>query len=159
MTDDGASPRPTQEAIRVGGLVDRTSLTLGIHGDDLDPAEISVLFGCPPSHSHRRGDLRPRGRSQWRSGAWLLSVDAISPTSPSDLLETLLAKVPAAPSFWKRLRERFAVHLGFGLFLDADNRGFDLPAATLTRLATLGFDLYFDIYGAGREAQDGSAAG
>jgi len=35
-----------------GGLVDESTLTLGIHGDDLDLEEVSRLMGCAPSSAH-----------------------------------------------------------------------------------------------------------
>ena len=151
MGDDNVIPIRSPKIIaEVGGPIDKTRVTLGIHGNDLDPDEISSLLRCLPTRAHRRGDPRPRNAPPWPAGAWLLSLEGVAPTEPEELLNALLAKVPADPSIWNGLRQRFTVRLGFGLFLNAWNRGFDLSPAVLQRLAevgaTLGFDVYADAY-------------
>src|SRR5262245_60488723 len=89
-----------------GGLVDESRLTLGIHGEDLDPDEISRMLGCAQTTCHRRGDERQTG-PPWPKGAWLLSVEANSPTGPDDLVNLLMARLPEDPSIWANLRKRF----------------------------------------------------
>ena len=42
---------------RVGGAVSRTTASLRIGGDDLDPDEITALLRCEPTNSHRKGDI------------------------------------------------------------------------------------------------------
>lgn len=138
----------------VGGHIDETRVTLGIHGDDLDPDEVSALLKCSPSHAHRRGDPRPGKVGPWRSGAWLLSVEGKAPIEPEALLKMLLDRLPADSSTWDAIRRRFALRLGCGLFLDAWNRGFELSPAILERIAAIGASLGFDIYAEGAE-QDG----
>jgi hypothetical protein len=152
MNDDNVNlMRPDRFFAEVGGPIDLTRVTLGIYGVDLDPDEISALLGCSPTHAHRRGDLRPRGVPPWPKGAWLLSVEGKSPTEPEELLNQLLEKLPMDPAVWRNLRARFTVQLGFGLFLDAWNRGFDLSPATLERVSQLGASLDFNIYPEGHE--------
>lgn len=90
---DDITPSRKPEIIgEAGGLVDGSRLTLGIHGDDLDPDEISRMLGCAPTSAHRRGDPRRPG-PPWPSGAWLLSVEAKSPTGPEELVDLLLARL------------------------------------------------------------------
>lgn len=147
MSDDNVIPiRPPKIIAMAGGPIDETRVTLDIHGDDLDPKEISELLRCGPTAAHRRGDPRPRGLNPWPSGAWLLSVGAKAPTEPEELLDALLSKLPADGAVWTGLHQRFTVRLGFGLFLDAWNRGFELSPKTLQRVAKIGVPLGFDIY-------------
>jgi len=147
MDNDNVVPiRPEKIIAWAGGVIDRTRVTMGIYGEDLDPAEISVLLKCKPSSSHRRGDSRRGNAGLHQKGAWLLSVEGEAPHEPEELLKLLLAQLPRDPSIWVELNQRFAVHLGFGLFLDSWNRGFDLSPTVVERVASIGATLGFDIY-------------
>jgi len=128
-----------------GGLVDECRLTLGIHGEDLDPDEISRLLGCAPTTSHRRGDERRSG-PPWPKGDWLLAVEAKSPTGPDDLVHLLMARLPEDPDIWANLRKRFRLQLSFGIFSNHWNRGFELSADAVHRINSLGAGVGFDIY-------------
>jgi hypothetical protein len=138
----------------VGGLIDWSRLTLGIHGEDLDPDEISRLLGCAPSTAHRRGDAC-RGGPPWPRGAWLLSVEGKSPTGPEELVQLLLASLPADDGLWANLRSRFRLQLSFGIFTERWNRGFDLSADAVRRINALGAGLGFDIYANLEDGDDG----
>jgi hypothetical protein len=138
----------------VGGLVDRCRLTLGIYSENLDPDEISRLLGCAPSRAHRRGDARRSG-PPWHEGAWLLSVEGKSPTGPDELVRLLLARLPVDDGLWADLRSRFRLRLGFGIFTERWNRGFELSADAVRRINTLGAGLGFDIYADLEDGGDG----
>lgn len=147
MADDGVIPIRRPEVLAtVGGMIDETRLTLSVHGDDLDPDEVTRLLSCSPTHSRRRGDPRPRSQHPYTNGCWLLSVEGKAPVEPDHPLASLLDRVPSDPSVWDTLRTRYSVALGFGLFQGAWNRGFDLSAGVLARVAALGLGLGFDIY-------------
>jgi len=143
MQDDARKP---QILATVGGAVDETRLTLSIHGDDLDPDEISRILGCAPSRSHRRGDPRSPRLPPWEKGAWLLTVECQAPIEPEHLLQSLLDRLPDDPAIWDSLRARYEARLDFGVFQGAWNRGFSLSPEILKRVAALGFGLGFDIY-------------
>jgi hypothetical protein len=151
--DDVIPIRKPEVIGEAGGLVDKTRLTLGVHGEDLDPDEISRLIGCAPTTAHRRGDARRSG-TPWPKGAWLLSVEGHSPTGPEELVHLLLARLPTDASLWSELRARYRVTLGFGIFTERWNRGFDLTANAISRIESLGVGVGFDIY-ADLEATDG----
>lgn len=143
---DDITPIRKPEIIgEAGGLVDESRLTLGIHGDDLNPEEVSRLLGCTPSSSHRRGDPRPSG-PPWPKGAWLLTVEAKSPNGPEELVHLLLARLPADHALWSDLRRRFRLRLSFGIFTERWNRGFELSAGAIGRIDVLGAGLGIDIY-------------
>ena len=78
--------------IKVGGEVDLTDVCVGVHGEDLDPAEVTRIFGCEPTSAHRRGDRMKRGTLR-RRGAWLLSLRGSAP--PEELTIALLDRLPA----------------------------------------------------------------
>jgi hypothetical protein len=146
---DDITPIRRPEVIgEAGGLVDGCRLTLGIHGEDLVPEEISRLLGLAPTSAHRRGDSRRSG-SPWPQGAWLLSVEARSPTGPEELVHLLLARLPTDEALWSDLRTRFRLQLSFGIFTERWNRGFELSASAIQRInllqAGVGFDIYADL--------------
>jgi len=151
---DDVTPIRKPEVIgEAGGLVDESRLTLGVHGDDLDPDEVSRLMGCAPTSAHRRGEPRLSG-SPWPRGAWLLSVEGKSPTGPEELVHLLLARLPADEAFWSEVRARFRLKLSFGIFSERWNRGFELSAEALRRINVLGAGVGVDIY-ANLEEGDG----
>lgn len=153
--DDIITPIRKPEIIgEAGGLVDESRLSLGVHGDDLDPDEISRLLGCAPTSSHRRGDARRSG-PPWAKGGWLLSVEAKSPAGPDELVHLLLARLPTEHAVWTDLRRRFHVQLSFGIFTERWNRGFDLTADAVRRINVLGAGVGFDLYANPEEGGDG----
>jgi hypothetical protein len=137
-----------------GGLVDESRLTLGIHGENLDPDEISRMLGCAPSSAHRRGDPRRLG-PPWPKGAWLLSVEGKSPIGPEELVHLLLSRLPTDDAVWADLRRRFRLQLSFGIFNERWNRGFELSADAVRRIDLLGAGVGVDIYVTVEESDDG----
>jgi hypothetical protein len=141
--------------IEVGGPVDEARLTLGIHGADLQPEEISALLRCGPTSSHRRGESRRPGGVAFREGAWLLTVEGSAPAEPDDLVRQLLDRLPTDPAVWEQLVAKYTVRVGFGIFIGAWNRGFELSTTSMRQLAVLGVPVGFDIYADG-EAEEGN---
>jgi hypothetical protein len=152
---DDITPIRKPEIIgEAGGLVDESRLTLGVHGEDLDPDEISRLLGCAPTSSHRRGDARRSGPPRTKGG-WVLSVEAKSPTGPDELVHLLLAHLPTEQAVWADLRRRFQIQLSFGIFTERWNRGFELTADAVRRIEVLGAGVGFDIYANLEDGGDG----
>jgi len=137
------------DKVTLGGLVDSASVSLSLYGADLEPAVVTQLLGVEPIHAWRRGE-RPKPRlPPTGMGTWSLAVTGAAPQGPEELLIGLLDRLPADPDVWAEVRRRWKARLFFGLFLDAFNRGFNLGAGTVARVAVLGIPLHFDIYGAG----------
>jgi hypothetical protein len=133
----------------VGGDVDEVHVTLVFHGDDLDPDEISRLLGCSPTSSHSKGEPRPGLSAKagpWPAGAWLLTVEGNAPQTTSEVLTDLLRKLPDDETLWLELSKRWRVSIWLGLFLTQWNRGFELEAPLLERVARMHASLSFDIY-------------
>jgi hypothetical protein len=153
MDDNTPNPKPAV-VVEAGGLVDKSRLTLGVHGETVDPDEISRLLGCAPTSAHRRGDLRRSG-PPWPKGAWLLSVEAESPAGPDELAHLLLGRLPADEALWADLRGRFRVQLMFGIFTERWNRGFELSANAVRLINALGIGVGVDIYANFKREEDG----
>lgn len=131
-----------------GGPVDSVSVSLRIWGQDVDPAELSALLGCEPTEAARTGDtlVRSNGRTRLVSrGFWHLSSDRQA-TVLADQIESLLSKLTNDVAVWQSLTERFDVDLFCGLFLETTNRGVELPAHLLAKLAERRLRIGFDIY-------------
>jgi uncharacterized protein DUF4279 len=130
--------------IWVGGVVDETDVCLGVYGDDLDPDQVTVMLGCEPTSSHRKGDRTKRGIVR-RRGAWLLSSKGTA--DPEELTCKLLDRLPKDERTWARLAKEYEVQLRFGLFLQRWNRGLDFTPQLVARMAKLHARIIFDVYG------------
>ena len=110
------------------------------------------MLSCSPSGSYRRGEARLAvpGHTARELG-WSSSVEGKAPVEPEHLLASLLDQLPSDPNVWEAPRGRYSVALGFGLFQEAWNRGFDLSPGIVQRVAELGLGLGFDIYADGDE--------
>jgi hypothetical protein len=144
--------KPGTVVTEVGGIVDETKVTLALYVQDLEPNEITELLGVEPTSAHRCGDVRGRGVRPYPKGAWFLELVATPPRGPEELLGELLERLPPSSApVWATLRERFDVQVRFGIFLDAWNRGFGVPAGQLQQLAVMVDRFEFDIYANGEE--------
>jgi hypothetical protein len=65
---------------------------------------------------------------------------------PEELVHLLLARLPPDDDFWADLGSRFQLRLGFGIFTESWNRGFDLSAEAVRRINALGAGVGVDIY-------------
>jgi hypothetical protein len=152
--DDVIPIRRPEIVGEAGGLVDGCRLTIGIHGEDLDPDEMSRTLGCAPTSQHRKGEPRKFG-PPWPKGGWLLSVEGKSPTGPEELVQLLLSRLPTDEALWRVLRSRYGVKLWFGIFTERWNRGFELSADSIRRIGVVGADVGMDIYADLEAGDDG----
>ena len=137
-----AAPKGT---IWVGGVLDKTDVCLGVYGDDLDPDQVTIVLGCEPTSSHRKGDKMKRGINVWRRGAWLFSK--VGTADPEQLTCKLLDRLPKDQRTWVRLAKKYDVQLRFGLFLERWNRGLEFTPQLVARMAKLHARIIFDVYG------------
>ena len=136
--------------ITIGGPVDELSVTLGIHGDDVNPDELTAVLGQEPSHAHRVGDTHVGSRTGAtrvrKNGVWLLRVRGKPPQTADDLVAELLTRLPKDEILWQDLAKRFQIDLSFGVFMEGCNRGFELSSELVQVLARREISLSFDIY-------------
>jgi len=130
-----------------GGDVDRVTVALRIAAADLDPDHITDRLGIAPSFSARRGETRKVGATEvvQRVGLWSYEIGSAEWTL-RDGIAALLDRLPSDLAVWKQIVALGEVDLFCGLHLDTWNRGIDLPAAILGRLAERGIALSLDIY-------------
>jgi Domain of unknown function (DUF4279) len=131
-----------------GGPVDEATATFAVRGDALDPSEVTRLLGCAPTRSARTGEtiINPNGSSRVaREGLWCVSSTR-SNLDIEDHLTILLSQLTSDLEVWRRLTTKFRAEFFCGLFLDARNRGFELPVPLLRQLADRGISIGFDIY-------------
>lgn len=126
----------------------RTTVSLRIFGDALDPDAITRLMGVEPTGCARKGDTRRTASSRdvvARSGSWRLHAGV-----PGDLgtqIGALLATLPSDPSVWRELSQRYRCDVFCGLFMRDANEGTELPPEVLAMLGERGLRLGLDIYG------------
>jgi hypothetical protein len=144
---------PPEDLVSVGGPIQNSTVSLRLFGDDLEPAEVSSLLGSQPTEARKKGELIAHSRyhRQARTGSWLLKSRLDRNTDLAKQIEALLNLVTSDVAVWRKLTERYSVDLFCGVFLDADNRGFDLSPHLVLRLAERGLSIGFDIYGPASE--------
>jgi hypothetical protein len=138
MLEKDARKPPTgapEGTVWFGGPVDTFRITLRISGDDLDPEQVSALLGCVPTRAKR---------GQWH--LMLDSRDLGESYEIDDGVKVLLERLPADLSVWAGLTSSYKVDLFCGLFLEADNRGIEIPAEILKLLSDRRIPMGFDIY-------------
>jgi hypothetical protein len=68
------------------------------------------------------------------------------PLDPEALTTALLDQLPEDEPLWVDLAARHRVNLRYGLHMSAWNRGFDLSAPLVARIARIRAEITFDIY-------------
>lgn len=136
------------------GQFDRSAASLRVHGDDLDPSEITALLRCEPSESECRGDVirYPSGRERVaKFGRWRLEADRSQPEDLVSQIKWLLERVTDDLEVWRRLGNSFEIDIFCGLFMSSTNNGLWLPPDILLMLGLRGIHLDLDVYGGGDE--------
>ena len=144
-------PKDAKGMIRVGGPVSRTTASLRIGGDDLDPDEITALLRCAPTTSHRKGDIKvgsSTGKKYIKkSGLWSLAAIETGQEDLDKKIVDLLDQVTDDIQVWRAINSRFSADVFCGLFMDRSNEGLGITPSTMARLAERGIELELDIYG------------
>ncbi|HLF77099.1 MAG TPA: DUF4279 domain-containing protein [Dehalococcoidia bacterium] len=145
MSESPLFPEPSFE---IGGKVDEFHVSLCLDGEDLDPEEITRLLGTTPDDSHKKGDQRYSWRTnlRWTSGHWSIDVRSGAPDEIGNAIADVLDRI-AHPGALPDLAAHYKPTLRIGIFLEAENRGFDLSPSLVERIGSYGLALDFDIYG------------
>ncbi len=125
----------------------RTTVSLRITGDALDPEEITRLLGIEPTRCTCKGDVRriASGREVIAQvGSWVLSAD--TPDGLDAGIVALLGRLPNDPAVWRDLNESYRCDMFCGLFMQDSNEGAELQPQVLSMLGDRGLRLGLDIY-------------
>lgn len=141
---------PPGDLIRVGGSVNRATVSLRLIGDNLEPDEVTNRLGCQPTAGSRKGDVIPDSHYHRiaRTGSWRLDGADDRSTDLERQVTNLLKRVTNDLAIWQDLSSRLKVDLFCGVFLDEFNRGFTFSPGLLRQIADRGIEIGFDIYGA-----------
>ncbi|MBD2594236.1 DUF4279 domain-containing protein [Nostoc spongiaeforme FACHB-130] len=137
----------------LGGSVDKTSVCLGVYGEELNPDNISKLLSCQPTQAHHRGarqDSNPK-YAPYKKGAWLLKLKGSAPITAEELIIDLLSRVSTNSILWQELSAIYDAQVRIAIHMKGWNKGFNLTAQTVQRISELGASMVFDIYAYGNE--------
>ena len=153
MEEDDLKTAPPRKPIGkpvylAGGEVDKTSVSLRLSGDTLDPDEISILLDCQPTDSYRKGDVLPNNRNRGvaQTGMWLLSGKKTGKISLEKQIFELFSRLSDDLEIWRKLTSQYHSDLFCGLFMDSWNRGIDFSPQLMAQISARGLTLDLDIY-------------
>lgn len=127
-----------------------STVTLRVFDDRLDPAEITQLLRCEPSHAWKRGEVRQRtscGAINSRTGIWLLEATKRQNTTVDEKINEVLHRTESTLEAWEAVKRSGTADIYCGVFLDSDNEALQLSSETIGKLASRGLNLWLDIYG------------
>ncbi|RVU12492.1 DUF4279 domain-containing protein [Methylobacterium oryzihabitans] len=143
--------------------VDRSTATLRMLGNDLDPDEITRLLGTAPTGAARRGEqiLSSLKRIHIaQTGRWALRVRELSPGNLDAQIREILARTTGDLAIWRGLSRRFECRVVCGLFLRTGNEGAAIAPDLLAMLGERRLHLDLDLYAANSpedpDARDGT---
>lgn len=131
-------------------FVDKTAASIGFHGDDLDPDEITRALGQPTTGVRKGGEYfyPANKRRVARTGKWSLSVEDAQPGNLDKQIQILFASLSDDLEAWIDFTTRYKSRLFVGLFLARPNEGLSLSPETLSAIGARGLELELDIYSA-----------
>jgi hypothetical protein len=132
------------------GQVHHSAVSLRILGDDLQPAEITQLLNCEPTHSQIKGEIirHASGRERLvKFGGWWLDASRAEPEDLDGQIRWLMSQVSDDLGIWQHLTTSYDVNLFCGLFMQSGNDGLSLSPETMLVLGKRGIELDLDIYG------------
>lgn len=134
----------------------RASVTLLIHGDDLVPEELSAILGVQPEIGVRKGETfmgrgRPSTAVTAKTGKWIVGTGYREPPNVDEQIAELLDRLPKGADTWNDLTTRFDCYVTVGVWFTDDSwtGGLVLEPKTLGMLAERGLAIDFDMYAPG----------
>ena len=130
-------------------VVSKSIVTLRIHGDDLDPEEVSSLLGGKPTFSVPKNGLSnyPRGRVRIaRTGIWRIRTDYACPADLDGQIKEILDQLTDDLSVWDNISNRHHLDMFCGLWLSELNEMLGISPRPLKGLGQRNIPLLLDIY-------------
>lgn len=143
------TPKPTnapEGTVWFGGDVERVRVCLRVLGDDLDPTEITRLFGCEPTQSGRKGEPYLQEKRLRRTGVWILDYTPGPDATVGEAITAILVQLPQDAGLWRNLGQQFKIDLLCDVTVRGVNQGFVLAPEVLKSIAALGIPLGVDIF-------------
>lgn len=147
------------------GAFQRSTATLRLCADDLDPREITRALGRKPTSSLRKGEtIYRRGEAKGVSerNIWRLQTPEREPGDLNAQINELFETLTSDLAVWRDLTTRADLDLFCGLFMAEMNEVAALSPASLGALSARGVELVLDVYDSGRVGprwQDGEFIG
>jgi len=127
----------------------RSTVSLLIDGDALDPSEISMLLDSQPSLGVPKGDffLTSIGKEvQAKTGKWQLNGEWESPSDLNRQISDLLSNLTDDLAVWKNVTDRFHCYISIGGYFNDWTGGFTLEPSTAKLLSDRDLAIDFDLY-------------
>jgi len=135
----------------VGGLVDESSVTVCVYGDDLEPTQITERLRCEPTSARRRGERRGPEGPPASTGVWLFNERGIAPTGPEQVIRRALMRLTSDLAVWEALAQQYSLRLNIAAHFSGWNKGFELSGEVVALIAARGLSMGCDLYAYGDE--------
>lgn len=129
--------------------IDRTTATLRVRGEQLDPDQVSALIGKTPTRQSRKGEpvLLPSGGLRIaRTGTWVIETEWVTPGDLDIAVQEIFKGTTPDLSIWLNLSTKYRVDLFCGLLLSEPMQGISVSPPTLKLLGERGIELGLDVY-------------
>ncbi len=131
------------------GVLDHSSATLRLFGDDLVPENVSASLGVAPTESWHKGqELVSASAGNVRvakTGSWRLKAARREPEDLEAQVFELLGQLTNDLAVWDSLSS-YKPNLFCGIFMASGNDGLPLSAKAMLALGQRGIALDLDIY-------------
>lgn len=131
----------------------KTTATLRLVGEDLDPDEITRLLRRRPTRSSRKGepifDRRGKQKGVTSRGSWRFEANERKPGDLGAQIGEIFEVLNDDLDVWRDLTARFEADLFCGLFMHDMNETLVLAPKTLDAMAARGVELSLDVYDSG----------
>lgn len=129
----------------------RAKVSLLIHGDDLNPEQVTAMLGATPKIAARMGQgfLGQNGRTVTsKTGKWTFSHGWREPPCVDEQVSELFRVLPDGAEVWCDLTTRFDCYVAVGLYFAEGSwtGGMTLQPETLRILGERGLPIDFDMY-------------
>ncbi len=127
-------------------------VALRIHGDSLDPTEISRIMGCSPTKAYVKGQVQYKTKL-YTTGGWLLDATVRAPGDFDAQVSELFSRVTKELTVWSNLSGKFVIDLFCGFFMKETNEGIELSAETMRMLSERGIKVGICLYAPTEDVQ------
>lgn len=129
--------------------LDRGVAALRIFGDDLDPEELSRLFGHSYTDGWVKGDEFSTSSGAVvtkKTGGWILEAEPVENADFDGQILRLLGSVDVSLDVWASVASRFEMNIFCGWFMCESIERVTISPQIMRMLGDRGIPLFVDIY-------------